>query len=50
VCLVHSEAKTTFARDYIKFKSQNTPFIDQTLKGRVDLVILGAESYWSAES
>lgn len=36
-------AETTFTKEFMKSKSQNTPFIDQTLKGRVDLVILGAE-------
>jgi dihydroorotase len=25
----------------MKSKSQNTPFLDQTLKGSVDLVVLG---------
>jgi dihydroorotase len=41
--LFDTEAETTFTREFMKSKSQNTPFIDQTLKGRVDLVILGAE-------
>ena len=27
----------------MKSKSQNTPFLDQTLKGGVDLVVLGDE-------
>jgi dihydroorotase len=34
-------ATTTFAKDFMKSKSQNTPFIDQTLQGRVELVVLG---------
>ena len=38
-----TEAETTFTREFMKSKSQNTPFIDQTLKGSVDLVILGTE-------
>ncbi len=41
--LFDTEAETTFTREFMKSKSQNTPFIDQTLKGRVDLVILGTE-------
>jgi dihydroorotase len=41
--LFDTEAETTFTRDFMKSKSQNTPFIDQTLKGRVDLVILDTE-------
>jgi dihydroorotase len=36
-------AKTNFTREFMKSKSQNTPFINQTLKGRVDMVILGPE-------
>ena len=35
-------AKTsTFTREFIQSKSINTPFLNQTLNGRVDLVILG---------
>ena len=41
--LFDTEAETTFTREFMKSKSQNTPFLDQTLKGRVDLVILGTE-------
>jgi dihydroorotase len=33
--------ETTFTKDFMKSKSQNTPFLDQTLKGSVDLVVLG---------
>ena len=33
--------ETTFTKDFMKSKSQNTPFLDRTLKGRVDLVVLG---------
>jgi len=36
-------AQTTFTADFMKSKSINTPFIDQTLQGRVDLVVLGTE-------
>ena len=41
--LFDTDAQTTFSRDFMKSKSQNTPFLDQTLKGRVDLVVLGKE-------
>jgi dihydroorotase len=41
--LFDTEAETTFTKDFMKSKSQNTPFIDQTLKGSVDLVVLGTE-------
>lgn len=39
--LFDTEAETTFTAEFMKSKSINTPFIDQTLKGRVDLVVLG---------
>jgi len=39
--LFDPDAETTFTTDFMKSKSRNTPFIDQTLKGRVDLVVLG---------
>jgi dihydroorotase len=39
--LFNTEAETTFTRDFMKSKSQNTPFLDKTLKGSVDLVVLG---------
>ncbi len=35
------EGETTFSRDYLKSKSHNTPFYNQTLKGSIDLVVLG---------
>jgi dihydroorotase len=41
--LFDTEAETTFTQEFMKSKSQNTPFINQTLKGRVDLVMLGNE-------
>jgi len=34
-------AQTTFSVDFMKSKSRNTPFLDKTLEGRVDLVVLG---------
>jgi dihydroorotase len=30
---------TTFSRDFMKSKSVNTPFLDQTLQGMVERVI-----------
>lgn len=41
--LFDTEKETTFTKDFMKSKSQNTPFLDQTLKGSVDLVVLGDE-------
>jgi dihydroorotase len=39
--LFDPEAQTTFTAEFMKSKSRNTPFLDQTLSGRVDLVMLG---------
>lgn len=39
--LFDPEAETTFSVEFMKSKSRNTPFLDKTLKGRVDLVVLG---------
>ena len=41
--LFDPEAETTFTADFMKSKSRNTPFLSQTLRGRVDLVLLGEE-------
>ncbi len=41
--LFDPDRDTTFTRDFMKSKSQNTPFLDKTLKGSVDLVVLGSE-------
>ncbi len=41
--LFDPEAETTFTKEFMKSKSQNTPFIDKTLVGSVDLVVLGDE-------
>lgn len=41
--LFNTEATSTFTKDFMKSKSQNTPFLDKTLNGRVDLVVLGSE-------
>ena len=35
--------ETTFSREFMRSKSINTPFLDQTLQGRVDLVVRGSE-------
>lgn len=37
------EAETTFDKDFMRSKAQNTPFLDKTLKGRVELVVLDGE-------
>lgn len=34
---------TTFSAEFMKSKSQNTPFLNKTLKGSVDVVMLGNE-------
>jgi len=39
--LFDPDKETTFTKEFMKSKSQNTPFINQTLKGSVDLVVLG---------
>jgi len=41
--LFNPGAQTTFTADFMKSKSRNTPFLDQTLDGRVELVVLGDE-------
>jgi dihydroorotase len=41
--LFDTEKETTFTKDFMKSKSQNTPFLDKTLKGSIDLVVLGDE-------
>ena len=39
--LFDPDATTTFTREFMQSKSHNTPFLDKTLNGSVDLVILG---------
>jgi dihydroorotase len=39
--LFDPDKETTFSKEFMKSKSQNTPFLDQTLKGSVELVVLG---------
>jgi len=34
-------AQTTFSADFMRSRSQNTPYLDKSLCGRVDLVVLG---------
>ena len=35
------EAETTFSKEFMQSKSSNTPFLDQTLKGQVRVVVKG---------
>lgn len=37
------KGETTFSREFLKSKSHNTPFYEQTLQGSIDLVVLGSE-------
>jgi dihydroorotase len=37
------QKETTFTRDFMKSKSSNTPFLNKTLKGSVEMVVLGDE-------
>lgn len=37
--LFDPESSTTFTKDYMRSRSQNTPFIDKTLHGSIDLVV-----------
>jgi dihydroorotase len=41
--LFDPDAETTFTAEFMKSKSRNTPFLNQTLRGSVDLVLLGEE-------
>lgn len=41
--LFNTASTSTFTKDFMKSKSQNTPFLDKTLSGRIDLVVLGDE-------
>jgi len=41
--IFNPEGSTTFTADFMKSKSRNTPFLDKTLKGSVDVVVLGRE-------
>ena len=35
--------ETTFTRDFMRSKSCNTPFLNQTLRGRIELVVRGSQ-------
>ncbi|MFW2384226.1 MAG: dihydroorotase [Akkermansiaceae bacterium] len=37
------KGETTFTKEFMKSKSSNTPFLNKTLKGSVDVVVLGDE-------
>ena len=37
--LFDPESSTTFTKEYMRSRSQNTPFIDKTLHGSIDLVV-----------
>ena len=41
--LFDPKGETTFTKDFMQSKSQNTPFLDKTLNGSIDLVVLGEE-------
>jgi dihydroorotase len=39
--LFDPDKETTFSQEFMKSKSRNTPFLDKTLRGSVELVVLG---------
>lgn len=41
--LFNPDATSSFTKDFMKSKSHNTPFLNKTLEGRVELVVLGNE-------
>ena len=41
--LFDPNGETTFTREFMQSKSSNTPVLDQTLKGRVEMVVMGDE-------
>ena len=41
--LFDPDAETTFTAEFMQSKSRNTPFLNRTLRGRVDLVVLGEQ-------
>jgi dihydroorotase len=41
LALFNPDATTTFSRAFMKSKSQNTPFLNKTLQGAVEMVVLG---------
>lgn len=36
-----TEGETTFTKEFMKSKSSNTPFVGQTLRGKVEMVVMG---------
>lgn len=41
--LFNPDATSSFTKDFMKSRSHNTPFLNKTLEGRVELVVLGNE-------
>ena len=41
--LFDENGETTFSADFMKSRSRNTPFLDKTLRGRIDLVVCKGE-------
>ena len=41
IVLFDPNGETTFTKDFMESKSPNTPFLDKTLKGSVELVVVG---------
>jgi len=41
--IFNPEGETTFTKDYMQSKAQNTPLLDKTLKGSIDVVLVGDE-------
>ncbi len=41
--LFDPEGETTFSADFMRSKSENSPFLDKTLNGSIDLVVVGDE-------
>jgi dihydroorotase len=37
--LFDPDKSTTFTKEYMRSRSQNTPFLNQTLQGSIDLVV-----------
>ncbi|MDB4589804.1 dihydroorotase, partial [Verrucomicrobiales bacterium] len=37
------ERETVFTKEFMRSKSRNTPFLDQTVQGHVEMVILGED-------
>jgi dihydroorotase len=37
--LFDPEKRTTFTKEYMRSRSQNTPFLNQTLQGTIDLLV-----------